>query len=109
MCDKFQKQLLNMHLFWKAASGIERPLPFHLLIFMIPTIRLLRIRPIFLTEVLCVNLIQAGGTTEKGTSVEEINASIRSSCKAFSQLVFKGGRAHCGWCHPWAEQEKKAS
>jgi hypothetical protein len=30
------------------------------------------------------------------------NASMRSSCKAFSQLVFKGGRAHCAWCHPWA-------
>jgi hypothetical protein len=29
------------------------------------------------------------------------NASMRSSCKAFSQLVIKGGRAHCGWCHPW--------
>jgi hypothetical protein len=30
------------------------------------------------------------------------NASMRSSCKAFSQLVIKGGRAHGGWCHPWA-------
>jgi hypothetical protein len=30
------------------------------------------------------------------------NASTRSSCKAFSQLVIKGGRAHCEWCHPWA-------
>jgi hypothetical protein len=25
---------------------------------------------------------------------------MRSSCKAFSQLVIKGGRAHYGWCHP---------
>ena len=30
------------------------------------------------------------------------NASMRSSCKAFSQLVIKGEGAHCGWCHPWA-------
>jgi hypothetical protein len=30
------------------------------------------------------------------------NVSMRSSCKAFSQLVIKGGRARCGWCHPWA-------
>jgi hypothetical protein len=31
------------------------------------------------------------------------NASMRSSRKAFSQFVFKGGRAHCRWCHPWAD------
>jgi hypothetical protein len=40
------------------------------------------------------------------------NVSMRSSCKAFSQLVIKGGRAHCGWCHPWAGSPgfyKKAS
>ena len=39
------------------------------------------------------------------------NASMRSSCKAFSQLVIKGGRAHYGWCHPWASPGfyKKAS
>jgi hypothetical protein len=30
------------------------------------------------------------------------NASMRSSCEAFSHLVIKGGKAHCGWCHPWA-------
>jgi hypothetical protein len=30
------------------------------------------------------------------------NASMRSSCKVFSQLVIKGGRAHCGWDHLWA-------
>jgi hypothetical protein len=30
------------------------------------------------------------------------NASMGSSCKAFSQLVIKGGRAHCEWCHLWA-------
>jgi hypothetical protein len=30
------------------------------------------------------------------------NASMRFSCKAFSQFVINGGRAHCGWCHPWA-------
>jgi hypothetical protein len=30
------------------------------------------------------------------------NASMRSSCKAFSQLVIKGERAHCRRCHPWA-------
>ena len=28
------------------------------------------------------------------------NASMRSSSKAFSQLVIKGGRAHCGWSIP---------
>jgi hypothetical protein len=30
------------------------------------------------------------------------SAFMRSSCKAFSQLVVKGGSAHCGWYHPWA-------
>jgi hypothetical protein len=32
------------------------------------------------------------------------NASTRSSCKAFSQLVIGawGGRSPCGWCHLWA-------
>jgi hypothetical protein len=37
---------------------------------------------------------------------------MRSSCKAFSQLVIKGRRAHCGWCHLWAGSPgffKKAS
>jgi hypothetical protein len=40
------------------------------------------------------------------------NASMRSSCGAFYQLVIKGGRARCGWCHPWAGSPgfyKKAS
>ena len=32
------------------------------------------------------------------------NASMRSSCKVFSQLVIRGGRAHCGWCHPWTDR-----
>ena len=27
------------------------------------------------------------------------NASIRCNCKAFSQLVIKGGKAPCGWDH----------
>ena len=27
---------------------------------------------------------------------------MRSNCKAFSQLVFEGGKAPCGWDHPWA-------
>ena len=27
---------------------------------------------------------------------------MRSSCKAFSQLMIKGeGPVHCGWSHPW--------
>jgi hypothetical protein len=26
---------------------------------------------------------------------------MRSSCEAFSQLVIKGWRAHCAWCHCW--------
>jgi hypothetical protein len=30
------------------------------------------------------------------------NDSMRSSCKAFSQLVIKGGRAPWKWCYPWA-------
>jgi hypothetical protein len=29
------------------------------------------------------------------------SASTRSSCKAFSQLVIKGGRSPCGQCHLW--------
>jgi hypothetical protein len=27
---------------------------------------------------------------------------MRSSCKAFSQLVIKGGKPPCSWYHPWA-------
>jgi len=30
------------------------------------------------------------------------NVSVRSSCKAFAQLVINWGRAHCEWCHLWA-------
>ena len=43
------------------------------------------------------------------------DASMRSSCKEFSQLVIKGmgeGPAHCRWYHPWAGSPgfyKKAS
>ena len=37
--------------------------------------------------VFCFNLTQAGVTTEKGASVEE----MRCSCKAFFQLVIKWG------------------
>jgi hypothetical protein len=37
-----------------------------------------------------VNLTQAGVITEKGAFLEK-NASLKSSCKAFSQLVIKGG------------------
>jgi hypothetical protein len=40
--------------------------------------------------VLCVKLIQNGIITVKGDSVEK-NASIRSSCKEFSQIEIKGG------------------
>ena len=29
------------------------------------------------------------------------NASMRSNCKAFSQLVIKSEKASCGWCHLW--------
>jgi hypothetical protein len=50
--------------------------------------------------VLGVNLTQAGVTTEKG-AFSWGNASMRSSCKAFSQLVMGGG-SHCRWCHLWA-------
>jgi hypothetical protein len=39
---------------------------------------------------LCITLIQAEVITEKG------KASMRSSCKAFSQLVIKGGRPIVG-------------
>jgi hypothetical protein len=27
---------------------------------------------------------------------------MRYNCKAFSQLVIKGGKAPCGWDHLWA-------
>jgi hypothetical protein len=40
-------------------------------------------------------LTQAGVITEKGASGEK-NASMRSNCKAFSQLVIMGES------HPWA-------
>jgi hypothetical protein len=46
-----------------------------------------------LTSFVCVNLIQAGFITKKGDSLWG-NASVRSSCKAFSQLVIKSGRAY---------------
>jgi hypothetical protein len=40
------------------------------------------------------------------------NVSQLDLMKAFSQLLIKGGRAHYGWCHPWADSPdfyKKAS
>jgi hypothetical protein len=40
------------------------------------------------------------------------NASMRSNCKAFSQLVIKGRRVHCRWCYSWTGRPglyKKAS
>jgi hypothetical protein len=43
-----------------------------------------------------VNLTQAGVTTEKGASGEEMPPSIKSNSKAFSQLVIKGGRPLVG-------------
>jgi hypothetical protein len=46
--------------------------------------------------VLCVNLTQAEVITEKGASVEE----MRSNCKAFSQLVIKGGGPIVGGAIP---------
>jgi hypothetical protein len=44
---------------------------------------------------LCVNLTQASVIREE-RSLSWENASMRSSCKAFSLLVINGG-----WCHPW--------
>jgi hypothetical protein len=38
---------------------------------------------------LCINLIQVGIITEKGASLEEM--PVRTSYKAFSQLMIKGG------------------
>ena len=46
-------------------------------------------------RVLCVNLTQGGVITEKGG-----NASMRSSCKAFSQLVIKVGGPTVGGAIP---------
>jgi hypothetical protein len=43
----------------------------------------------------CVNSTQAGVITEKGASGEG-NASMRSSCKAFSQLAIQGGGSLVG-------------
>jgi hypothetical protein len=45
---------------------------------------------------LCVDLIQAGVITEKGAAIEE----MRSSCKAFSQLVIKWGGLSPLWVVP---------
>lgn len=36
----------------------------------------------------------------RGGNVNEENASIRSSCRAFSEWLLGEGPAHCGWCHP---------
>jgi hypothetical protein len=49
--------------------------------------------------VLCVNLTQAGVIIGKGASLEK-NASMRSSCKAFSQLVIKEGGPIVGGAIP---------
>jgi hypothetical protein len=46
--------------------------------------------------------LDTGWSYHRERSLPWGNASMRSSCKAFSQLVIKGGRTHCGWCHPWA-------
>ena len=52
------------------------------------------------TSWFCVNLTQARVIREESASLEEV-PPMRSSCKAFSQLVINAGRAHCGWWHPW--------
>jgi hypothetical protein len=52
---------------------------------------------------LCVS----GWSYHRERSLPWGNASMRYSCKVFSQLVIKGGRAHCGWYHPWAGSPSK--
>jgi hypothetical protein len=49
-----------------------------------------------------VRQLDTGWSYHRERSFSWGSASMRSSCKAFSQLVIKGGRTHCGWCHPWA-------
>ena len=58
---------------------------------------------------LCFQVVLAGFVCQLDTnwsyhrerSLPSGSASVRSRFKAFSQLVIKGGRAHCEWCHPW--------
>ena len=51
--------------------------------------------------VLCVNLNRSW-SYHRERSFRWGNASMRSNHKAFSQLVIKDGRTHCGWYHLWA-------
>jgi hypothetical protein len=46
--------------------------------------------------------LDTGWSYHKERSFSWRSASMRSSCKAFSQLVIKEGGAPCGWYHLWA-------
>ena len=47
--------------------------------------------------------LDTGWSYHRERSFIWVNASMGSSCKAFSQLVIKGkDPGHCGWCYPWA-------
>jgi hypothetical protein len=61
--------------------------------------------------VLCVNFIQLELLQRKEPPLRKCLHGIQIY-GIFFQLVIKGGRAHCGWCHPWAGSPgfyKKAS
>jgi hypothetical protein len=49
--------------------------------------------------VLCVNLTQTGVITEKGASVGKCLHELQ--LQSIFSITDQGGRAHCGWCHPW--------
>ena len=62
----------------------------------------------------CVNLTQARVIRGEEASVEEMLHSMKSSCKAFSQLVLNGGRLSplwvpsLGW-QSWVPKENRLS
>ena len=75
-----------------------------------PFLKITVLQFVIVLDGFCVNLTQAGVIRER--NLPWGNASMRSSCKAFSQLVIKGWRAHCGCCYPCAGSPgfyKKAS
>jgi hypothetical protein len=70
-----------------------------LLVFLV--FRLLVFLDIVLAGFVCP--LDTGWSYYRERSFRWGNDSMRSSCKAFSQLVIKGeGSAHCGWDHLWA-------
>jgi hypothetical protein len=68
-------------------------------------------KPLFFVFILCHIILAFIQCSSQGVLAGFVSTWLELSqrkelqvkkCKAFSQLVIKGGRTHCEWCHPWA-------